>query len=78
MNLAVKLYSTMPADNENVLAGIDGKIPAEIRFDVDTVPDETYQLMTQKQYDNYLISIQPELEIWKEIQKSLPIIEGEF
>lgn len=66
MNLAVKLYETMPADDENVVAGIDGKIPATVIFG--EAPDETYQVMTQEEYNTYLISITKELDEWKDKQ----------
>lgn len=69
--LAVKLYSTMPEDNENVLAGISGKIPAVVVFGVETEPDETYTIMTEEQYHNYLASIEQELDLWKQMQENI-------
>jgi hypothetical protein len=68
--LAVKFYETMPSDDENVLKGISPKIPAIVIFG--ETPDNTYQVMTQEQYNAYLISIEPELEAWKVIQATLP------
>lgn len=65
---AVKFYSTMPSDNENILKGINGNIPAEVVFS-DTAPDETYILMTDEEYFNYMNSIQTELLEWKAIQE---------
>lgn len=62
---AVKFYSTMPSDNENVLKGISGKIPAEVR---DTALNETYIMMTDSEFNAYMQSIQPELDAWAAIQ----------
>lgn len=75
MNLAVKLYEKMPADDENIVNGIDGKIPAQVIFGIDTPPDENYTIMSEEQYQDYLASISAELETWKSIQKT--IIEEE-
>ena len=63
--LAVKLYETMPLDDENVLKGISPKIPAVVVFG--EAPDETYQVMTQEEYSAYLSSISKELDEWKQI-----------
>ena len=71
---AVKFYSTMPSDDENVLLGISGKIPAEVKF-TGTAPDETYTLMTDDEYNTYLASITAEIEAWKEIQKTQEITQ---
>lgn len=71
--LAVKFYSTMPSDNEDVLKGINRNIPAiVINLDVtpDAIVDETYTQMTQAEYNAYLIGIQFELEAWKAIQEN--------
>lgn len=69
--MKVKFYSTMPSDNENVLLGISPKIPAVV-VNTDTFPDypidETYTLMTNEQYSDYINSIQSELAEWKTIQ----------
>ncbi len=65
--LAVKFYSTMPSSDENVLKGISGKIPAIVVFN-DAIPDETYTLMTDEEYQLYLNSVTPELVQWHEIQ----------
>jgi len=70
MNLAVKLYETMPLDDQNILNGISLKIPAVVVFG--EAPDNTYQEMTEEEYKAYLISIEPELEAWKAIQATLP------
>ena len=64
--LAVKLYETMPSDDENILKGISPKIPAIVIFG--EAPDETYQVMTQEEYNAYMQEIQPELDEWKAIQ----------
>ena len=72
MNLAVKLYETMPIDDENILNGISPKIPAVVVFG--EAPDETYQVMTQEEFNQYINSIQAELDEWKQIQKTIPII----
>lgn len=72
--LAVKFYSTMPQNNENVLKGIDGKIPA-IVIDMEIFPnehiDETFSLMTTEDYRNYLQSIKNELASWECLQATL-------
>lgn len=73
MNLAVKLYETMPANDENVLVGISPLIPAIVIFELDTPPDETYTIMTEEEYQAYLVSISSELNAWKNIQATLPI-----
>lgn len=65
---AVKFYSTMPSDDENVLKGISGKIPAEVR---DIASDETYVTMSDEEYKNYLDSIKQELIDWKIIQEQI-------
>lgn len=70
MNLAVKLYSKMPLDDENILKGISGKIPAEVRFNVDSAPDENYTIMNLEEYNAYLESIQTDLDNWKTIQNN--------
>lgn len=69
MNLAVKLYETMPSNDECVLNGIDGKIPAIVVFG--RTPDNTYQVMAQEEYNAYLLSISKELDEWKIIQDEL-------
>ena len=61
--LAIKLYETMPLDDENILKGISPKIPAVVVFG--EAPDETYQVMTQEEYNTYLLSITKELDEWK-------------
>lgn len=70
--LAVKFYSTMPSSDENVLKGISGNIPA-IVIDTEKFPneiiDETFSQMTQEEYNNYLASIQNDLNTWKAIQE---------
>jgi hypothetical protein len=71
MNLIVKLYSNMPQDNENVLLGIPGTIPAIVEFNKDTVPDETWQLMAIEEYNAYLNSIKNDLDTWKEIRETV-------
>lgn len=68
MNLAVKFYSNMLPTDENVLAGISLKIPAEVVFNIDTAPDDTYEVMTEEEYSAHLNSIKPELDAWKIIQ----------
>ena len=64
--LAVKLYETMPSDDENILKGISPKIPAIVIFG--EAPDNTYQTMTQEEYNAYILSISKELDEWKAIQ----------
>ena len=66
MYLAVKLYETMPSDDENILKGISPKIPAVVIFG--EALDDTYQVMTQEEYSAYLLSIVKELDEWKAIQ----------
>lgn len=70
--LAIKLYSTMP-DNENVLKGISGKIPATV-IDLAIAPDypidETFMQMTKEEFKLYMNSIQSELTEWKIIQEN--------
>lgn len=70
--LAVKFYSTMPTEDENILKGISGNIPA-IVIDTENFPseviDETFVQMTQENYENYLISIQNDLNEWRTIQE---------
>lgn len=65
---AVKFYSTMPSDDENVLLGISGKIPAEV-VDLSVTPnyqiDETFVQMTDEEFTSYMNSIQAELTEWK-------------
>lgn len=63
----IKLYETMPLDNENVLKGISPKIPAVVSFD-ETL-DNTYITMTDYEYQSYLNSIQLEIEQWSKIQE---------
>lgn len=69
--LAIKFYSTMPSDNENVLKGISANIPALV-IDLNTFPDyptdETFTQMTNEEYANYMKSIQIELDEWKIIR----------
>lgn len=71
--LAIKFYSTMPSDDENVLKGISGKIPAIVidleRFSDETT-DESFIQMSSDNYEKYLQSIQPELNQWMMIQTS--------
>lgn len=69
MNIAVKFYETMLSDDANIIAGISPKIPATVIFNKDTAPDDTYSIMTDEQYHVYLISIEPELSVWKTIQE---------
>jgi hypothetical protein len=70
--LAVKFYSSMP-DNENVLKGISGNIPALV-IDLNTFPDyptdETFTQMTNEEYLDYINSIQSDLDAWKKIQEN--------
>ena len=70
--LAIKFYSTMPVNDENVLKGISGKIPALVT-DLNTSPDypidETFIQMTNEDFTSYMNSIQPELAEWKAIQE---------
>lgn len=70
--LAIKFYSTMPANDDNVLKGISGNVPAKV-FNIEIFPneplDETFTQMTQEEYDNYLETIQSDLDIWKTIQE---------
>lgn len=70
--LTVKFYSTMSPDNENVLKGISGNIPA-IVIDTEKFPneiiDETFSQMSEKDYENYLESIKPNLDNWKTTQE---------
>lgn len=71
--LAIKFYSTMPSDDENVLKGISGKIPALV-IDLDIAPDftidETFTQMSTEEYNAYLISIKNELDAWKGRQEN--------
>lgn len=71
--LAIKFYSTMPSDNENVLKGINGKIPALV-VGLNTSPDypidETFTQMTTQEFQSYMNSIQTELAEWKAIQEA--------
>ena len=71
--LAIKFYKDMPSDNEDVLNGVDGKIPALV-VDLDVTPnypiDETFEQMTDEQYLEYMNSIQSELDEWKTIQEN--------
>lgn len=71
--LAVKFYETMPSDDENVVKGISGKIPALV-IDLNTAPDystdETFITMTDEEYLYYMNSIKPELAQWKAIQEN--------
>lgn len=69
--LAVKLYETMPSDDINVVNGISPKIPAVVVFG--EAPDDTYQAMTQEEHQNYLTSIETELNEWKVIQESMVV-----
>lgn len=70
--LAIKLYSSMPSNNDNVLKGISGSIPALV-VDLDTSPDyptdETFIQMTKEEFTSYMESIQAELAEWKAIQE---------
>lgn len=74
--LAIKFYSTMPSDDENVLKGISGKIPALV-IDLDIAPDftidETFTQMTQEEFTSYMNSIQTELAEWKALQAQNPL-----
>ncbi len=71
--LAIKFYSTMPLDAENILKGISGNIPAVV-VDLTIAPDypidETFTQMTKEEYSNYMNSIQTELDEWKLIQEA--------
>jgi len=71
--LAIKLYGSMPTDNENVIKGISGKIPALV-VDLNTSPDypidETFTKMINEEYSDYMNSIQSELDEWKVIQEN--------
>lgn len=71
--LAIKFYSSMPSDDDNVLKGISGKIPALVT-DLSTSPnypiDETFTQMTTEEYSNYMKSIQTKLTEWKAIQEN--------
>lgn len=69
MSIAVKFYSTMPSDDENIIKGISGKIPAIVEF-TDVPPDDTYKIMTDEEYNTYLASISKEMEDWKAIQET--------
>lgn len=69
MNLAVKLYETMPLDDQNILNGISLKIPAVVVFG--EAPDETYQVMTQEEFNTYNASLKTEYQEWKAIQNEL-------
>jgi hypothetical protein len=64
--MKVKLYETMPADNEYVLLGISPKIPAATAGDNEPV-DDTYISMTDAGYCAYCESIKTEELQWKEI-----------
>ncbi|MDD3436739.1 MAG: hypothetical protein PHC64_06270 [Candidatus Gastranaerophilales bacterium] len=75
--LAIKFYSSMPENNINVLARISGAIPAEVICNTNTVPDETYTLMTYEEYVSYLVSISEELQAWKVIQDNIEEQIGE-
>lgn len=70
--LTIKFYSTMPND-ENVLKGISGNIPALV-VDLDTSPDyptdETFTQMTAQEFKSYMSTIQTELAQWKIIQEN--------
>lgn len=63
--IAVKLYSKMPANNPNVVLGIDGKIPAEVLRT--EAPNSDYVSMTIAEYREYLKSIKTEMEQWKQL-----------
>lgn len=67
--IAVKFYSKMPSDDENVLKGISVNIPAVVEF-TDILPDETYTMMSDEEYNIYIESIKPELDEWKVILDS--------
>ena len=71
--LAIKLYSKMPSDDENVILGISGKIPA-IVIDLTIAPDypinESFTQMTVEEFTSYMTSIQAELAEWKAIQEN--------
>jgi len=63
--LAVKLYETMPSDDENVIKGISGKIPAVvIDTDIAPAPDNSYILMTQDEFNAYNASLEAEYQAW--------------
>ena len=70
--MKVKFYSTMPSDNENVLKGISGKIPALV-VNLDTSPDfpvdETFIQMTIEEYLAYDASLTEEKEALRTIQE---------
>lgn len=71
--LAIKFYATMPADDENILKGINEKIPAlvvDLSTSTDYPIDETFTQMTNEEYSNYMNSIQAELNEWKRIQEN--------
>lgn len=68
---AVKFYSTMPPNDENILNGISGNIPAIVICGEENLqaPDETYTVMADDSYQNYLSSISTNLDQWKIIQE---------
>lgn len=71
--LAIKFYSTMPSDNENVLKGINGNIPALVVYldsSTNYPIDETFTQMTTQEFKSYMNSIQSELAEWKAIQEN--------
>lgn len=71
--LAIKLYSTMPSNDENVLRGISGNVPAlvvDLSTSSDYPVDETFIQMTTEEFTSYMNSIQPELAEWKTIQEN--------
>lgn len=72
--LAIKLYETMPEDNENVIKGISPKIPAMV-VDLSAFPDypidETFIQMSNDDFNTYTQSIQTELNNWKQIQEDV-------
>lgn len=71
MNLAVKFYETITTNDENIQLGISPKIPAEVRFNVNIAPDDTFTIMTEESYQEYLRSIETELLNWKITQENI-------
>ena len=69
--LAIKLYETMPSDDENVIKGISPKIPAMV-VDLSAFPDypidDTFIQITNDEFNQYMNSIQTELDSWRNVQ----------
>lgn len=65
--MKVKFYSTIPADDGNVLLGISPKIPAVVVPD-DALTDETYRQMTEQEFIDYQTLIASDYEAWHVIQ----------